>query len=231
MDSPILNLRLSILATAAAALIIAAGCSPNGSRSWAGFGLSRSKSKNIFSDSENLIAKNAPPQHSKSTQEPDTNDENNGVALVSYSQSGSETWIESLDQARKLSAETGKPILADFTGSDWCGYCVKLKDEVFASPQFQIWAADNVVLLEIDYPKRSSQASWLREQNEALKKRYSISQFPTVLLLTAEGRTIGKLGYMNDADKWIAVANNAIRADESITRLDREASSSNSTTR
>jgi len=230
MESMIRKMKFLLLSVAVASLV-AVGCSSKNNQIWEGLSFRRPSSNELFGSSAKLTAENKLPERADSIQSPSGGLKENGVALASYSQADKTRWLESLEQAQKISAETGKPILADFTGSDWCSYCVKLKDDVFESPQFQTWAAENVVLLEIDYPRHSSQASWLREQNQSLKKRFDISRYPTVLLLTAEGRTIGKLGYMNDADKWIAVADNAIRADESIAHLDREASLSAKTTR
>jgi protein disulfide-isomerase len=143
------------------------------------------------------------------------------VALASYQDqsSGEEiaSWLDSFEKAVEVSNRTGKPILTNFTGRDWCGYCVKLHKEVFATKTFQNWAAENVVLLELDYPKKkNNQPQWLRQQNQQLKERYQISGFPTVLLLTANGKVIGKLGYMNDAAKWVSVANNSLAAEQSL---------------
>lgn len=88
-----------------------------------------------------------------------------------------------------------KPILADFTGSDWCGWCVKLKQEVFDTDAFRTWAATKVVLLELDFPRRTEQAEDLKRQNENLARRYRITGYPTILLLDAEGNRLGQLGY------------------------------------
>ncbi len=115
-------------------------------------------------------------------------------------------WHESYEFARAESEKTGKPILADFTGSDWCQYCVKLKQEVFEKPEFEAWARDNVVLLELDYPRRVVQNPEIKQQNEMLKQEYGISSYPTVLLIDASGNQIGKLGYMNNPTEWISAA-------------------------
>ena len=63
-------------------------------------------------------------------------------------------WYVNVQKANVESAKTGKPILANFTGSDWCGWCMKLRREVFDTPEFQEWAKKNVVLLELDYPRK-----------------------------------------------------------------------------
>lgn len=120
-------------------------------------------------------------------------------------------WHDSFDAALEASAQSGKPILADFTGSDWCGWCVKLKKDVFETSEFKQWARDNVILLELDYPKRSSQPVAIKRQNAELKSRYNISGYPTVLLLNSDGEPIGrKLGYMDDPTNWVAAAESQI---------------------
>ena len=112
--------------------------------------------------------------------------------LVSQAASG---WMTDYEAAAKKSKETGKPILANFTGSDWCGWCIKLHKEVFNKAEFKTWAEENVVLLELDYPRRKKLDAEIKKQNGELKKKYAIRGFPTVLLLDAEGKKIGKTGY------------------------------------
>ena len=63
-------------------------------------------------------------------------------------------WLVNLDEAYELSKETGKPIMANFTGSDWCGWCKRLSANVFVHDEFKQWASENVILLELDYPRR-----------------------------------------------------------------------------
>ena len=128
----------------------------------------------------------------------DSNSGSNSVKLT--------LWHESFEAALQASAETGKPILADFTGSDWCSWCIKLKEDVFETPEFKEWARENVILLELDYPKRSMQSAAIRKQNSELKKRYGITGYPTVLLLDSEGEVLGKLGYDKSPTTWISTA-------------------------
>ena len=78
-------------------------------------------------------------------------------------------WYIDFEKAAQVSLQTGKPILADFTGSDWCGWCIKLK-EVFNTPKFKDWAEKNVVLLELDYPRRKQQDEKLKNKTENYNK-------------------------------------------------------------
>jgi len=115
-------------------------------------------------------------------------------------------WHESFEEAQAASRESGKPILADFTGSDWCTWCIKLKNDVFETSEFKKWASENVILVELDYPKRGIQSPAIRRQNAELKDRYAIKGYPTVLLLDSEGERLGKLGYMKSPSDWISKA-------------------------
>ncbi len=104
-------------------------------------------------------------------------------------------WLTDLKEAMDLAEKTKKPILADFTGSDWCGWCIKLKEEVFSTPEFRKWAKENVILLELDYPLAKPQSDELRKQNEELKTKYEIAGYPTILFLDAKGNVLARSGY------------------------------------
>ena len=108
--------------------------------------------------------------------------------------------------------ETGKPILANFTGSDWCGWCKKLTKEVFSKAEFSKWAFKNVVLLELDYPKRIAQTEEIKKQNKELGQFFKVRGYPSIHVFNVgveDGKTqitqIGKTGYVAGGPKpWIA---------------------------
>ena len=75
-----------------------------------------------------------------------------------------EGWMIDINKAYEVSKKTGKPIMANFTGSDWCGWCKKLKAEVFDTPEFKAWAAKNVVLVELDFPRRFQLPENIKQQ-------------------------------------------------------------------
>ncbi|MFP4157104.1 MAG: thioredoxin family protein [Opitutales bacterium] len=108
---------------------------------------------------------------------------------------GSADWMTDYEAAKETAAAEGKPLLLDFTGSDWCIWCIRLKDEVFTREAFTDYAADELVLVELDFPKGKSQPAELEEQNKALAKKYGIRGFPTIVLLSPEGELIEKTGY------------------------------------
>ena len=119
-----------------------------------------------------------------------------GVLMTASSfAGGGEGWLTNFEEAKKISAETGKPILADFSGSDWCGWCIKLDNEVFKKEAFKKYAKDNLVLLMVDYPSSTPQSAEIKKQNEGLATQYRIQGFPTVLILDKDGKVIKKTGY------------------------------------
>lgn len=116
-------------------------------------------------------------------------------------------WGTSMPSAVAEARRTGRLILADFTGSDWCPWCKKLKAEVFDTPAFGDWAAGNVVLLEVDFPRGKPQDDATRKQNEELARKYGVEGFPTVLFLKADGTEVGRAGYLEGGSEiWIAQA-------------------------
>lgn len=96
-----------------------------------------------------------------------------------------------------------KIVLADFTGSDWCGFCIKLKADVFDTKAFQDWAAKEFVLLELDFPRKTQQPDALKKQNKKLKDQYKVGGFPTVLLLDGEGKELGRVVGYPGKEKWL----------------------------
>ena len=105
-------------------------------------------------------------------------------------------WDDDYDKALAKAKTEKKMVLLDFTGSDWCGWCVKLDKEVFSKTEFKTYAKDNLVLVELDFPRGKQQAKKLKEQNEKLQKEFGIRGFPTIIVLNSEGQKVGQLGYM-----------------------------------
>jgi thioredoxin-related protein len=97
--------------------------------------------------------------------------------------------------AQTKAKEENKSLLLDFTGSDWCGWCIKLKDEVFSKSAFKDYAKESLVLVELDFPRNKKQSAEVKKQNEALAQKFGVRGFPTLILLSPEGELIGKTGY------------------------------------
>jgi protein disulfide-isomerase len=124
----------------------------------------------------------------------------------------SPAWHDTFDSAMQESRETGKPVLANFTKSVSCTWCVKLKRDVFETEAFTAWAEEHVVLLNLDFQQPSRQAVSIQQQHQELAARHQIQGYPTVLLLDSQENVLGKLGYMDDPHKWIAKAESFIKA-------------------
>ncbi len=88
-----------------------------------------------------------------------------------------------------------KYMLLDFSGSDWCGWCIKLDKEVFSKKEFQDFAVKNLVLVMLDFPRRTPQPATVKAQNERLSRQYGVEGFPTVLILNPEGNLVEQTGY------------------------------------
>lgn len=95
-------------------------------------------------------------------------------------------WHTDMKEVHRISQNTGKPIFAFFTGSDWCGWCKKLQREVFAKDAFVEWASENVVLLELDFPRRTVLDSTLQVQNYSLQRAFGVSGYPTIWIFKTE---------------------------------------------
>lgn len=112
------------------------------------------------------------------------------------------TWLTDLPQAQAQAKTENKIVLMDFTGSDWCPWCIKFKKEVLDAPEFQKYAAKNVVLVEVDFPNKKVQSDDLKKANTALKKQYEITGFPTLVVLNKDGKKIGEqVGYSKGGPK------------------------------
>lgn len=103
----------------------------------------------------------------------------NGVLKNEY-KANANGWLVNIDEAYAISKKTGKPIMANFTGSDWCGWCKKLKREVFDMPGFKKWADKNVVLLELDFPRTFKLPNHIQQQNAGLQKTFGVRGYPTI---------------------------------------------------
>ncbi len=100
-------------------------------------------------------------------------------------------WMTDFEAAKAKAAAEGKMVLVDFTGSDWCHFCIVLRRRVLDTPAFEEWGADKFVYLEVDLPRTTRLPEELLKQNNALVKQYRVGGFPTVIVLDAEGHALG----------------------------------------
>ena len=146
------------------------------------------------------------------------------VSFTSFSQLIEGNWLNTekpeMNQAIEISQKTNKPIMLFFTGSDWCGWCKKLVKEVYKTSEFNTWAKKNVILVEVDFPRRSKLSSELTAQNNSLKQIFQPRGYPTVYFAkpvkgtdgNVQFKTLGQTGYVaGGPTKWIASANQFLK--------------------
>ena len=130
------------------------------------------------------------------------------------------TWHTDMSKATDISIKENKPMFLFFTGSDWCGWCIRLQKEVFKTPEFIRWAKENVVLVELDFPRKNEQTDAVKMQNAQLQQQLQVRGYPTVWFVsaakTAEAKVnltaLGSTGYVAGGPKvWIDGANQIIQ--------------------
>jgi thioredoxin-related protein len=105
-------------------------------------------------------------------------------------------WLTDLAKAQEKAKAEKKMVLMDFTGSDWCPPCKALHKNVLTSPEFSKFAKENLVLVELDFPRSKQQSAELKAANKELSKKYGIRGYPTIIVLDAEGKEVfRKVGY------------------------------------
>jgi thiol-disulfide isomerase/thioredoxin len=116
--------------------------------------------------------------------------------VTAFSLHASDIWLTNYDAALKQAAADKKPLLIEFTGSDWCPPCKALTANVFEKPAFEDFAKANVVLVKFDFPRRKEQEEALKTANQAMEKKYQVQGFPTIILVSSSGEEIArKVGY------------------------------------
>ena len=93
------------------------------------------------------------------------------------------------------SKKENKAVLVNFTGSDWCIWCKRLTEEVFAKGEFEDYASDNLILVKLDFPRKIEQASETKMYNNNLAQKFGVQGFPTILLFNSTGKLVLTTGY------------------------------------
>lgn len=128
-------------------------------------------------------------------------------------------WHTDMKKAMEVSKKTKKPIMLFFTGSDWCGWCMRLQKEVLKTPEFEKWAKENVVLVELDFPRRTPQQPEIRQQNMELQQTLQVMGYPTVWFVNASKKgdqfnleKLGSTGYVaGGPTAWLDGANKILK--------------------
>ncbi|PYJ71995.1 MAG: thioredoxin family protein [Verrucomicrobia bacterium] len=117
-------------------------------------------------------------------------------ALFARAESG---WLDDYKKAQQEAKASNKFLLLDFTGSDWCGWCKKFDKEILSQSEFQDYARENLVLVELDFPRAKPQSPELRKQNQELADQYQVQGFPTIVVLNGDGQKLWQYdGYFPD---------------------------------
>ena len=108
-------------------------------------------------------------------------------SLNGFAQQKPLVWHTDVNKAINISVQTNKPLFLFFTGSDWCGWCKRLVKEVFVKPEFATWATENIVLVELDFPRRTKLSAELQKQNRELGQMFGVRGYPTIWFVTQLG--------------------------------------------
>ena len=117
------------------------------------------------------------------------------LTLMCASSRAADGFTDNFEAAKAQAAKEGKDLLLDFTGSDWCHYCVQLRKEVFDLPEFIKVASKSFVLVELDFPNYKDQSDALKKQNQDLRRDFEINGYPTIYLCDAKGKPYARTGY------------------------------------
>jgi thioredoxin-related protein len=125
--------------------------------------------------------------------------------LTASTFAAADLWVSDFEKAKQTAATEGKDLLIDFTGSDWCSWCIKLHKEVFDLDAFKAAGPKSFVLVEIDFPQNKEKLSKeTQEQNAKLQRQFGIQGFPSIILADAQGRPYAKTGYQpGGAEKYV----------------------------
>lgn len=121
------------------------------------------------------------------------------ILLILFSlKSFAQDWQTNFDKAKKIASTNNHNIVLVFQGSDWCAPCIKLDREIWSTQEFKNLAKEHFVLLQADFPKRKKNklSTEHQQHNNALAKKYNPNgYFPYVVVLKANGETLGSIGY------------------------------------
>lgn len=118
------------------------------------------------------------------------------IAMLYCSKTEATNWETDLKKASLAAKKSGKYLLLDFSGSDWCVWCKRLEKEVFSQKAFKDFADENLVCVLVDFPSAKVQSKELKKQNMELAEQYDIKGYPTIIILSPDGEPVAKTGYL-----------------------------------
>jgi thioredoxin-related protein len=119
------------------------------------------------------------------------------IAFASFARAEPD-WLHDYSKAQEEAKANHKLLFLNFTGSDWCGWCIKFDKDVLSQQQFKNYAHDNLVLVELDFPRRKSQPTEVKKQNVQLAHQYEVLGFPTIVVLNSNGQKVWQFdGYFS----------------------------------
>lgn len=118
--------------------------------------------------------------------------------------SGQLKWYTNYSEAEAAAKKANKPLLLFFTGSDWCGWCKKMHQEVFSSADFAQAVGNDFIYVEIDFPMNKPLPPEQQQQNNRLKQKYGVTGYPTIIILDPNGNFIAETGYRPGGGKAYA---------------------------
>jgi hypothetical protein len=118
------------------------------------------------------------------------------LACLGLELAAADGWMEDLPAAQERAQREGRDLFIDFTGSDWCSWCIRLDREIFGRPEFLTAVREHFVLVKLDYLRKRPLPADRQAALDAISERYAIAGFPTVLLCTADGTAYARTGYL-----------------------------------
>ncbi|MBI4835140.1 MAG: thioredoxin family protein [Planctomycetes bacterium] len=104
-------------------------------------------------------------------------------------------WLTSFDKGKEIAKKEKKDIIVDFTGSDWCGWCIQLHEEVFSTDKWKKEGSKKYVMVSLDFPRNKQMPEDEKKANDKLMKLFGVEGFPTIFLVDSDGKPYAKTGY------------------------------------
>ncbi|WP_193213454.1 thioredoxin family protein [Luteolibacter marinus] len=124
-----------------------------------------------------------------------------------------EGWSTDLEKAFVQAKKEKKPVLVEFTGSDWCPPCIAMRKNVFSKKEFIDGASEKFILVELDFPKGDKE---LKKKNDPYAEKYKIEGFPTVILFNPDGKEFDRFfaSQFPKTDEFLAHLDEALEKKE-----------------